>query len=115
MTETFSSGDIIRGAKHGKDESFHPIIYFGEIDSTFFDGGMITHSSKFGNIELQDEHFTQKIDTNSRPSYFVKNYLIKKQDWGPFTKIGQLSERGLEFVKSQLEGTTPVVWEAYNP
>ncbi|MEQ8358045.1 MAG: hypothetical protein RH860_01065 [Cytophagales bacterium] len=114
MTSNFSVGDIIQGKLRGLDESFHPIIYFGEINIEFFDGGMITHSCGFGNVRLQNKHFSQRINSDSRPSYFVKNYLLKKQEWGPFQKIGELSNEGIKFVKSQLIGTTPQVWEDYN-
>lgn len=115
MTSSFSEGDIIQGALRGKDKSYHPIIYLGEVDTDteFFLGGMITHSNKFGNLRLQDSHFVQKINLDSRPSYFVKNYLLKKQEWGPFSKIGELSSEGLDFVQSNLEGSTPEIWDNY--
>lgn len=113
MTSNFSAGDIIQGEKRGKDESFHPIIYLEEIDAVFFKGGMITHASQYENIGLRDEHFSHKIDSYPRPSFFVGNFLIKKQDWGPFTKIAQLSDSGLAFLRSKLDGTSPVLWEDY--
>ena len=114
MTAHFSAGDIIQGAKRGKTESFHPIIYFGEIDPIFFEGGMITHSNKYGNVKLKDEHFAQKIDSDFRPSYFVRNFLIKKKEWGSFIKIGELSDQGMTFLRNHLDGTSPMVWESYN-
>lgn len=113
MTDHFTKGDIIQGAKRNKDESFHPIIYFDEIDGLFFLGGMITHSKSFGNIELDDSHFENKIDANPKPSFFVKNYLVKKQDWGPFTQIGKLSQQGIEFIEGKLKNTNPEIWENY--
>jgi hypothetical protein len=113
MTEHFTYGDIIRGSLNGRNEAYHPIIYFKEVDSLYFQGGMITHSSGFENIKLEEYHFNQKLGTNPRPSFFVKSYLLKKQEWGPFIKVGELSKTGIEFVKSKLEGTTPQVWEDY--
>lgn len=109
----FTKGDIIIGAKRNKDESYHPIVYFEEIDNFFFLGGMITHSKEFGNIQLDDSHFEIKIDKNPNPSYFVKNYLIKKQDWGPFKLIGKLSEIGIQFMENEIKNTDPEVWENY--
>lgn len=113
MTEQFTKGDIIQGAKRGIDESFHPIIYFDEIDDLFFLGGMITHSKAYGNIKLDDSHFAQKIDNNPKPSFFVKNYLVKKQDWSPYKQIGKLSQKGIEFIEGKLKNTNPEVWENY--
>ena len=113
MTNQFTKGDIIQGTLRGRDESYHPIIYFGEIDSDYFHGGMITHSNQHGNVRLNDNHFNQKIDNDPRPSYFVNNKLIKKQEWGPFHKIGELSEEGIQFINSNINGTTPQNWEDY--
>lgn len=113
MTSHFSKGDIIRGTKRGRNESFHPIIYIAEIDEFYFRGGMISHSSKYGNIRFNDFHFAQKIDDDTRPCYFVPKNLIKKQDWSPFERIGRLSDHGIEFVISCFKSTTPQVWEDY--
>jgi hypothetical protein len=113
MTQQFTKGDIIQGFKREKDESFHPIVYFKEIDNLFFLGGMITHSKKYGNIELDDSHFDQKIDENPKTSYFVKSYLLKKQEWGPFEQIGKFSNKGVEFIEEKLKKTNPEVWENY--
>ena len=78
MINHFRIGDIIQGSN---DESYHPIIYFGEKDLNYFIGGMITHSGGYGNIKLEDIHFNNKIDSNPNPSYFVRNYLLKKEDY----------------------------------
>ncbi|MFZ1809314.1 MAG: hypothetical protein WAU36_18920 [Cyclobacteriaceae bacterium] len=113
MNDQFNKGDIILGVERGaKDKAYHPIIYFKEIDALFFLGGMITHSKKFGNIPLSDTHFEKKI--SSEPQFFVKNYLIKKMEWSPFKAIGQLTQEGISFVESHLEGTEPQIWEDYN-
>lgn len=111
MTEQFTKGDIIQGSKRGKDESYHPIVYFDEIDDLFFLGGMITHSKSFGNVELNDSHFENKIDDNPKPSFFVSNYLIKKLEWGPYKTIGRLSKKGIQFIESNLKNTEPEIWE----
>ena len=113
MTKSFNKGDIIQGAKRNKDESYHPIIYFGEIDGSYFLGGMITHSRKFGNVELNNSHFDHKISHDNQPSYFVKNYLIKKHEWGPYRLIGNLSDVGVRFIESNLKQSKPEIWENY--
>lgn len=113
MTKNFNKGDIILGRKRKKSEAYHPIIYFGEIDIDFFHGGMITHSNISNNVELYDQHFDQKIKHDGLPSFFVKNYLIKKQEWGPFRLVGRLSSEGIKYVEENLNGTSPELWEDY--
>ncbi len=113
MTNVLTPGDIIIGTHKRRNEAYHPIIYLGEIDETFFSGVMLTHDSRQENIELVNEHFEQKIDNDERPSFFVGNYLIKKQEWGPFHKVGKLSEIGLQHIHQNLDGTEPLIWEGY--
>ncbi|WP_166388007.1 hypothetical protein [Polaribacter sp. 11A2H] len=113
MTEQFTEGDIIQGNQRDENEAIHPIVYFEEIDDMFFLGAMITHSKAYGNIRLEDSHFNYKIDDNPEPSFFVKNYLVKKQEWAPYTKIGELSKSGIEYIKSNLNDTKPEIWENY--
>jgi len=114
MTNHFNIGDILQGEKNLRNEAYHPIIYLGETDKNdFFLGGMITHSSTSNNVRLEDVHFERKIDKDSRPSYFVNNFLFKKQEWGPFNVIGKLSNDGISFVKDNLNGSEPRIWEEY--
>ena len=114
MTNHFNIGDILEGAKKGRNEAYHPIIYLEETDKNdFFLGGMITHSSTSDNVKLEDAHFEEKIDIDSRPSYFVNSYLFKKQKWGPFNVIGKLSKEGISFVNDNLNGSEPMIWEEY--
>ncbi len=109
----FKIGDIILGAHRSKNKAFHPIIYLGEYDTIFFSGVMLTHDSRKENIALLDEHFEQRIDNDERNSFIVPNYLLKKHEWGPFKKVGKLSENGLKFIHKNIEETEPVIWEEY--
>ena len=117
MTSTshIQEGDIIRGAKIDRNEAYHPIIYLGENDNVYFLGAMMTHSSDYDNIKLEEYHFEEKIDTNPKPSFIVKNYLLKRQEWAPFDKVGKLSFEGINFVKTCLKDTKPELWEDFNP
>jgi hypothetical protein len=113
MDHQFNKGDIIQGRHRARDEAYHPIVYFKELNNEYFIGGMITHAKAYGNIQLLDSHFERKINSDSRPNFFVKNYLIKKMEWSPFKLIGRLSKEGVNFVTSHLNGTEPQVWEDY--
>jgi hypothetical protein len=114
MTSHLNKGDIIIGKHRNGNESFHPIIYFEEINNDFFLGGMISHSHRRGNILLDNSHFDVQIDTDNAPSYFARSYLLKKQEWGPFDLIGRLSETGVSFVEEHLNGTTPILFPSDN-
>jgi hypothetical protein len=113
MTEHFTFGDIIRGNSRGRNKAYHPIIYLGEVNEEFFQGGMLTHSKGFGNIRLLYIHFNGSIANDDHPTYFVRNALLKKHEWGPFNKFGELSELGIEIIQNQLNSTTPQIWEDY--
>lgn len=39
----FSTGDILRGSRRGREEAYHPIIFIGERNEHFFNGVMMTH------------------------------------------------------------------------
>ena len=109
---SMEKGEIVRGTQRGKDEAFHPIIFIKDHDASQFIGVMITHSAKFGNIELTDSHFENNPSKDGKRNYFVGCYLLKRNDWGPFKSIGQLSEDGVTFVTSQLKETKPRMWKA---
>lgn len=113
MMSYIQEGDIIIGSKRKRNQAYHPIIYLGERDTDFFEGGMITHSEKYGNVKLEDSHFIQNIVKDKRPSYLVRNYLLKKQEWGPFHVVGKLSQEGIEYIRECLNGTEPLIWEDY--
>lgn len=86
MTSQFKKGDIVIGAKRRRDQSFHPIIYFGEIDGNFFEGGMITHSQRGGNVRLEDSHFAKKIDTDPTTELFRAKLFNKETRMGSIQK-----------------------------
>lgn len=106
-TKSCNPGDIIKGKKNKNiDRSPHYIIYLGPYGTSedFFLGAMLSTSPDHGNTALLEEHF-EKTDEhgNTYKVYYKNSYIsthkyLKKMDWAPFTKQGQLSKRGLEFV-----------------
>jgi hypothetical protein len=112
-----TKGDILIGEKTN-----HPIVYLREKDTDSFIGCIITHSNTNdykNNITLVPEHFeTHNKDKNKYRvrydgSYFVKLNLIKKTEWGPFTKEGKLTKTGIEFIENNLEKIDPILWREY--
>lgn len=111
MTEHFTIGDILLGTVRGRDEAFHPILYLGEFDHINFLGGMITHSPKYGNKLLSEMHFDIVPPSKKPgPTYFVRKKLLKKSEWGPFTKVGQLSREGIDYVNGTIDKFKPRLW-----
>ncbi len=110
----FKKGHIIWGENRDGDKSkgYHPIVFLKEVNELFFEGAMLTHSSNWGNIKMEKEYY-HLIKSDDRTQYLVKNLLIKKNEWGPFERIGYLTKEGLRFVEESLEGTEPMHWEDF--
>lgn len=112
------TGDIVWGRK-GSD-AFHPIVYWGNHDKNFFVGIMLTTSPNHAdNILMAEKHFNKK-DSNGKKckfcfnnTHFVDKKLIKKDEWGPFKKVGELTKEGIEFIESKISNKKPVFWEHY--
>jgi hypothetical protein len=92
----------------------HYMVYLGPSkQNDLFEGAMITHSPSFGNVPLTAAHF-ETTDGNGNPwkvqfddTHMVNQLFHKKEDWHPFTKVGQLTPAGLQFVRTQLGGQRP--------
>lgn len=111
-------GDILFGRKNS--DAIHPIVYWGKRDKNFFVGIMLTTSPNHtDNVLMAVEHF-KKIDSNGNEyelyfndTYFVNKELIKKDEWKPFRKVGELTEEGIKFIESKISHTNPVLWKDY--
>lgn len=113
-----NKGDILRGRK-GSD-AIHPIVFLEGHDDSFFIGAMITHSQNYqDNILMLEEHFKEFDDENKKFTLYFNNThlvevkLLKRLQWRPFVKVGELSISGIAFVEAKLKGLHPEVWEDY--
>ncbi len=113
----FKKGDILRGKNTN-----HPIVFLRKKDDDFFFGCIITHSSSQSyqnNFALEAEHFEtndikgEKYDIQFDKSHVVKLELIKKQEWGPYTAKGKLTDIGVSFIEKLLENSKPTTWAEY--
>ena len=112
QTMPFSIGDILRGRNRNWDAAYHPIIFIKDSDQPdYFIGVMLTHSPGFGNIRLADEHIQDLTNHDPRDKHFVGASLLKRNDWGPFAKVGELSPLGVEYVLSNIDLENPLTWE----
>lgn len=110
-------GDILFG-RNGSG-AIHPIVYLDEHDQNFFIGAMLTKSSNYtDNILMAEKHF-KKRDLNNKYEFCFNNthlvnaQLIKKDEWKPFRKVGELTNEGIEFIKSKINDKEPRFWEDY--
>ena len=111
-------GDILFGENNLNQPGVRPhFIIFLDPDPAnagMFLGAMLTHSPRFKNISLEEDHF-EKNDEHGNPwqvqfekSFIAGDLYHKKEEWRPFTKVGQLSKAGLDFVRQSIGGKNPV-------
>ena len=108
----FSTGDIILGTDRRPVTALHPILFIREGDSPdFFVGVMLTHSPNYGNIPLPEEYFQNLTDYDPADNHFVRSYLLKKNEWGPYRKVGEVSSAGIEYVGANIDLKNPIIWD----
>jgi len=109
-------GDIVFGRK--KSDAIHPIVFLREKDENFYIGAMLTKSNKYNdNILMSESHFKKEKSNGEKyefcfdNTHLVKTELIKKDEWKPFRKVGELTKEGIKFLESNISETNPVLWE----
>jgi len=115
----FVRGDILKATHRAIKEGKHFIVYFDGNSDDDFIGGMITHSELYGNVKMEIDHF-EKVDGNGinynvtyDDSYLVKAKLFKPNIWGPFTKVGCLTDDGIFFLSNTIEELETESFESY--
>lgn len=111
-------GDILFGRKNS--DAIHPIVYLRYHDRNFFIGAMLTKSKHYEyNIPMKEDHFKnndsdgRKFEFDFNNTRLVNTELIKKEEWQPFRKVGELTDEGIKFVESKISDKSPVLWEEY--
>ena len=111
-------GDILYGRKYS--DAIHPIIYLGEHNDELFIGAMLTSASNFeDNVMMKPEHFKitnendKDFEFNFKNTHLVKAKLLKRNDWRPFKKIGELTKQGIKFVEAHVNTKKEKLWEEY--
>lgn len=108
--------------KYGKIIRGHYMIFLESRTSTDFIGVMITTVDYNGrNIVMNDNHFLSHFSEEphgscritNQNSHLVQSKLLKIDDMGPFIKVGELSDSGIEFVEEQVKNIGPYEWEEY--
>ncbi|NDI99151.1 hypothetical protein GWA97_08705 [Flavobacterium sp. LaA7.5] len=112
-------GDILKASHRSFEKGKHYIIFLEGYNKNNFLGAMITHSDKYGNIPFIVEHF-EELDNEGvnyeivyDNSYLVQGVFIKPKEWGPFEKVGKLTQNGIEYINKHLEGLVPISFSEY--
>ena len=112
-------GEILEGAERTPATAKHYIVFYDPLDDSSFVGAIITHAQNALNAAMSVDHFKTK-DESSEPfkiqyenSNLVKAKLFKLQDWGPFTRVGELTETGIKFVEATIDHLEPETWGDY--
>lgn len=112
-------GDILEASVRNKNAGLHYIIFYSGYDEINFLGAMITHLKSERNELMSIIHF-ESTDENGDlykvqfdDTYLVKAKLMKLESWGPFKKVGQLTQEGINFVKEKIENSLSETWDEY--
>lgn len=101
-------GDILVASDRELRAGYHPILFFDHMHSWDFIGCMLTHEITDKNESMLENHFLYTSDEfEYENTQIVKGKFIKFAGWGPFYKVGRLSESGIEFVE-KLIGNLPL-------
>ena len=109
-------GDIVRATRRRRHEGYHYIIVWNDfVEGRDFIGVMLTRASQYpDNIPMSIDHFVQgKELVYNKSQHFVNRLFMKLGAWCPFTKVGELTEAGAQFVEENLQDIEPVPFEEY--
>ncbi|MHC5202164.1 hypothetical protein [Myroides sp. LJL110] len=112
-----NKGDILEATNRSKEAGFHYIIFWEGHDESNFIGSIITTSKSFDeNIPMAADYFIKNSLSGEvykipyKPSLLVPCKLVKPQEWGPFSLVGKLSAKGIEFVSNNIDSLEPIYW-----
>ena len=109
---TYSEGQILLASKRAWHEGFHLIVYLKQSNKMpgHFIGLMLSTKDTDGNIKMEPDHFTNGFIYNN--THVANLVLLKPESWGPFRKIGSLSNAGIAFVNEKIPmNDNPPLWE----
>lgn len=111
--------DLKKGEIFIGRQSTHPIIFIESKNDDEFVGILLTHAhtKKSGSaVRMKVDHFEVfNSDGNKFPFQYDDELLpqkitIRKNDWGPFEKAGNLTAVGNAFIDDNLDDLEPLGW-----
>lgn len=119
LTHMRKRGDILEASNRAYDAGRHYIVFYDGYDDTNFIGGMVTHMPSHKNAVMNQSHFyrTDSGGNNYKFQFDNSNLVIAKlmkfEAWGPFTKVGELTPEGINFVEITIGDLNSETWEEY--
>ncbi|UII19392.1 hypothetical protein [Fulvivirga ligni] len=108
----YYKGDILEADKREFHQGRHKILIWGHYEEgSDFEGIILTHSSskKYStNILLDSTHIAEGYKFGWENTHFVNQLFIKLSEWGPFEKVGEMTEEGIMFINDQLTNIEPM-------
>ncbi len=114
-----TKGDILKATHRALNKGYHYIIYYEGNSILNFCGFMITRSNKHDNILMDSTHFENNDETGKLfqvrfdNTHLVRGKFLKSEEWGPFEKVGQLSEKGIDFLQNTVCNLEPETFRDY--
>lgn len=108
--------------ENGKVIKGHFMVFLEARTDNDFVGAMITSTDYSGtNIPMNEAHFSSHFSEEPKEpcqityknSHLVPCLLIKVDEMGPFTKKGELSESGIDFIEKTIGNKVPFEWDEY--
>jgi hypothetical protein len=119
----FKKGDIIKPVTRVEKVDWLSGLYHAAVvwDDEYsgigdFHGIILTHSGptkRFHNILMLPDHFIVDLPYAWDNTHFVNQIFIKMAEWGPFEKVGQLSDLGKSFILQNIAQGRPIMFEQY--
>lgn len=117
---TWRKGDILEGTGRRREAARHFIIFLEPYQSGDFIGAMLTSKDTYlNNVLIKPDYIRATADDGKkfkfqfRNTHFVRGRFIKLGGWGPFTKIGELTKVGTDFVDSETKDLELELWNDY--
>jgi hypothetical protein len=113
-------GDILEATDRTRVAGFHYMIFYDGYDDNEFIAGVLTSTNKFPiNILMTNLHFVEKDEFGNdfkityKNSKLVPAKLFKPEEWGPFEKVGQLTDEGIAFLHQHIGNLHAEYWQNY--
>lgn len=110
-------GEIYRAKNnknlHGISDHYMVITSLEDPERITFEGVMLTSSTRYGNIPIPTKYFLgadspgTSYDFPVKTTFMTKHKRVKFVDWAPFYLVGKLTDEGLAYVNSKIEGLEP--------
>ena len=72
-----------------------------------------TPQSGYDNIPMQSNHFKLGMKISYKRSHFVNQVFIKFVSWGPFEKVGELTDEGKQYIEMYIPKDNAISFDDY--